>query len=142
MKIKSHKRLIELNQLLKRKSCFLFGPRQTGKSWLIKQQLQRAKKYDLLDVETFRALSYRPSLLEDELSSIKDEGHIAVIDEIQLLPELLNEVHKIIEQGKIKFLLTGSSARSLKRKGVNLLGGRASWKNLYPLSKNGAQRGF
>ena len=126
----NYKRIININQLLSRKSCFLFGPRQTGKSWLIRESTGIDKVYNLLEIDTFRALSRKPSLLRDELS---DKDKVIVIDEVQLLPELLNEVHLLIEERGLKFLLTGSSARKLKRTGVNLLGGRASWLLFFPL---------
>lgn len=83
--------------------------------------------YNLLDVETYRSLSRRPRLIREETS----EGALVVIDEVQLL----NEVHLLIEEKKVRFLFTGSSARKLRRNGVNLLGGRASWKTLRPLVK-------
>jgi len=118
--------LVLISQLL-----FLLGPRQTGKSWLLRKQLVGARVYNLLDVETYRALSRRPGLLREELAGIEDT--VVVIDEVQLIPELLNEVHILIEEAGTRFLLTGSSARKLKSQGVNLLGGRARWKALFPL---------
>lgn len=125
-------RLINLNSKLAHKSTFLLGPRQTGKSWLIREQCQNAQIYNLLDSKTFRDLSLNPSLIRKE---IKEENSLIVIDEIQKLPELLNEVHLLIEEKKKIFLLTGSSAIKLRRAGVNLLGGRASWLELRPLVK-------
>jgi predicted AAA+ superfamily ATPase len=122
-------RIIDLKSTLSDKSCFLFGPRQTGKSWLIRNQYSEARVYNLLEVDTFRTLSRRPQQLREEISAADS---LIVIDEIQLLPELLNEVHLLIEKENKKFLLTGSSARKLHRQGVNLLGGRARWKTLHP----------
>ena len=116
---------------LGKKSLFLFGPRQTGKTSLVRQALPGVRVYDLLDSSVYLALSQRPSRLAEELA---DGEKQVVIDEIQRLPMLLNEVHRLIESRGVKFLLTGSSARSLRRGGVNLLGGRARTYHLHPLS--------
>ena len=116
-------------RILATNSCFLFGPRQTGKSTLIRQQLRRYPSYNLLDQTLFVRLSRNPSLIREAL---EPDDTIVVIDEIQRMPALLNEVHLMIEERGIRFLLTGSSARSLRRKGVNLLGGRARSRNLHP----------
>ena len=124
-------RLIDLSALLSKKSHFLFGPRQTGKSFLINQSLPDVRVYDLLDTSIYLALSQNPLRLSQEL---RPKDRIVVIDEIQRLPDLLNEVHRLIETRRIKFLLTGSSARKLRRGGVNLLGGRARTKHLHPLT--------
>ncbi len=123
-------RSIDIERILAKKSCLLLGPRQVGKSWLIRNQLAGHKVYNLLEVETYRALSQSPGLIRRELSA-KDK--VIVIDEIQKLPELLDEIQLMIEENGIKFLLTGSSARKLKRKGVNLLGGRARSLMFHPL---------
>ena len=109
-------RTLNLQEELKRKSCFLFGPRQTGKTSLIKRQLKTCPIYDLLDNEIFLKLSQSPKRLREEITR-KDK--IIIIDEIQKLPFLLDEVHLIIENYNINFLLTGSSARKLRRGGVN-----------------------
>lgn len=114
-------RALDLPKLLACKSHFLFGPRQTGKSTLIRRTLPTAQVYDLLDNAVFLELSQRPGRLLEELGPGVE---IVAIDEIQRLPLLLNEVHRIIEQRGVRFLLTGSSARKLRRGGVNLLGGR------------------
>jgi predicted AAA+ superfamily ATPase len=123
-------RAIDLKGLLASKSHFLLGPRQTGKTSLVRKSLPDAKVYDLLDTSTFLALNQNPGRLAEELSP---RDRVVVIDEIQRLPELLNEVHRLIEERGVRFLLTGSSARKLRRGGVNLLGGRARIKNLHPL---------
>ena len=115
--------------MLRRRSCFLFGPRQTGKSTLIRQQLSALPTYNLLDQALFARLSRHPGLIREALTP---ETEVVVVDEIQRLPELLNEVHLMIEEHGVRFLLTGSSARSLRRKGVNLLGGRARSHTLHP----------
>ncbi len=124
-------RMVDLPAWLKKKSHFLFGPRQTGKTFLVRQALPRAKVYDLLDSSVYLALSQRPGRLAEELSP---RDRIVVIDEVQRLPDLLNEVHRLIEQRGARFLLTGSSARKLRRGGVNLLGGRARTRYLHPLT--------
>ncbi|MBI4179000.1 ATP-binding protein, partial [bacterium] len=124
-------RLMDLREVLKSKSAFLFGPRQTGKTWLIRNTLKGVPVYDLLDTSVFLSLSQNPGRIAEELTG---PGRLAVIDEIQRLPVLLNEVHRLIESRGFRFLLTGSSARKLRRGGVNLLGGRARIKLLHPLS--------
>jgi len=124
-------RLLDLESLLKKKSLFLLGPRQTGKTSLIRHTLSGARVYDLLDTSIFLAMNQNPGRLAQELLP---EDRLVVIDEIQRLPLLLNEVHRLIEERGIRFLLTGSSARKLRRGGVNLLGGRARTKYLHPLT--------
>ncbi len=124
-------RILDLNDLLGKKSYFLFGPRQTGKTFLIRHTLKNARIYDLLDTSLYLALSQNPGRIAEE---ILPQDEIVVIDEIQRLPDLLNEVHRLIEERGIRFLLTGSSARKLRRGGVNLLGGRARTKYLAPLT--------
>ncbi len=124
-------RHLALDKLLEKKSYFLLGPRQTGKSFLIGQSLKGARVYDLLDNSMYLALSHRPQRLAEEITP---KDRVVVIDEIQRLPALLNEVHRLIEQRGIHFLLTGSSARKLRHGGVNLLGGRARTKYLHPLT--------
>jgi len=124
-------RMVDLPALLTKKSYFLFGPRQTGKTFLIRHTLQGVRVYDLLDTAVYLALSRDPGRLSQELTP---QDRIVVLDEIQRLPDLLNEVHKLIEERGVRFLLTGSSARKLRRGGVNLLGGRARTKYLRPLT--------
>jgi predicted AAA+ superfamily ATPase len=124
-------RILNLPALLEKRSHFLLGPRQTGKTFLIRHSLKGARVYDLLDTSIYLALSHRPERISQELTP---QDRVVVIDEIQRLPELLNEVHRLIEDRGIRFLLTGSSARKLRRGGVNLLGGRARTKYLHPLT--------
>ena len=124
-------RRLALESLLARKSFFLFGPRSVGKTTLIREQLDHAKVYDLLDATTLRRLIRQPSILLEE--NRETPRRIVAIDEIQKLPSLLDEVHRLIEQHEMTFLLTGSSARKLKRGASNLLAGRAWWAELYPL---------
>lgn len=121
-------RILELPKLLKDKSFFLFGPRATGKSTMIKLQLPDAHVFDLLDRQTYRRLLSDPALIGQVIGN----GPI-VIDEIQKIPTLLDEVHRQIEGSKKTFLLTGSSARKLRRGAANLLGGRAWTAELMPL---------
>src|SRR5213593_3693941 len=124
-------RMLDLPALLQKKSYFLLGPRQTGKTFLIRRTLPDVRVYDLLDTSTYLALSQNPGRIMEELTA---RDPVVVIDEIQRLPELLNEVHRILENRGVRFLLTGSSARKLRRGGVNLLGGRARTKYLHPLT--------
>jgi len=132
-------RLLNLEELLRQKSHFLFGPRQTGKTFLARRILKNARFYDLLDSSTYLALSQNPGRIAEEVSSL---DRIVVIDEIQRIPGLLNEVHRLIEERGIRFLLTGSSARKLRRGGVNLLGGRARTRHLHPLTYRELKGGF
>ena len=125
-------RILDLRALVEKKSHFLFGPRQTGKTFLIAHTLKGVRVHDLLDTSVFLALSQDPSRIEQELGP---RERVVVIDEIQRLPVLLNEVHRLIEKRGIRFLLTGSSARKLRRGGVNLLGGRARTRHLHPLTR-------
>ena len=122
-------RALDLAKLAGRKSLFLFGPRQTGKTALVRHALPEARVYDLLDTDIFLTLSRRPAQLGEELGP---SDRLVVLDEIQKLPVLLDEVHRLIEQRRIRFVLTGSSARKLRRGGVNLLGGRAPSRTLHP----------
>ena len=124
-------RALDLAPLLARKSHFLFGPRQTGKSTLLRATLPGVPVFDLLDSSVYFSLSHDPGRLAQ---GIPAAAKIVAIDEIQRLPELLNEVQRLIEERGIRFLLTGSSARKLRRGGVNLLGGRARTKHLHPLT--------
>jgi predicted AAA+ superfamily ATPase len=124
-----YQRILNIPDLLRKRSHFLFGPRATGKSTLVGTSMPEAKTYDLLKGETFQRLLQQPSLIEQETSS----DTLVIIDEIQKLPALLDEVHRLIESRKQRFLLTGSSARKLRHGGANLLAGRAFQANLFPL---------
>lgn len=132
-------RSLDLKKLLSQKSYFLLGPRQTGKSTIIRNQLQGVRKYNLLDRADFQKLSFNPFAIREELQK---EDKLVVIDEIQKLPELLDEVHYLIEEKKIHFLLTGSSARKLKKYGTNFLGGRARLIYFHPLTYNELKEQF
>ncbi len=124
-------RNLDLVSVLKKKSCFLFGPRQTGKTSFIRHSLAEHRVYNLLDSETYLKLSRAPERLREEC---RPQDKIVIIDEIQKLPSLLDEVHFLIEEKSIHFLLTGSGARKLRRGGMNLLGGRAWTRHLHPLT--------
>lgn len=113
------------------KSFFLFGPRGTGKTTWVKAAFPKAAYLDLLEAELFNDLLANPQRLENFIPRGVDW---VIIDEVQRIPELLNEVHRLIEKRKYKFILTGSSARKLRHKGVNLLGGRALTYAMHPLT--------
>ncbi len=115
-----------------KKSFFLFGPRGVGKSTLVRATYPKATIIDLLDSRTYQRLLADPGALIELIP--KNANEYTIIDEVQRVPELLNEVHRLIENNKHKFVLTGSSARKLRRGGVNLLAGRALTYRLYPLS--------
>lgn len=132
-------RILDLSSLLKKKSFFLLGPRATGKSFLINEQLKnQAIIINLLRSDLYLKLSASPHELEAiiDAASIKKSHPWIVIDEIQKIPHLLDEVHRLIEERQMHFLLTGSSARKLKYGRANLLAGRAWTAHLYPLSFN------
>lgn len=113
-------------------SMFLWGSRQTGKSTLLKTLFPNAKMYDLLKTDVRMQLQLRPALLREECEML-DEGDLVIIDEVQKVPSLLDEVHWLIENKGLRFILSGSSARKLRRSGANLLGGRALRRTLFPL---------
>ena len=125
-----YSRLLNFPNLLKNRSFFLFGPRGVGKSTLIAETLPHAKIYDLLDGYQFQRLLRDPTLIEQETQA----DSLVVIDEIQKLPSLLDEVHRLIVKRKQIFLLTGSSCRKLRHGGANLLAGRAFQAELLPLT--------
>ena len=127
-----YNRVLNIQKTIERKSLFLFGPRQTGKSFYLKHHFENALYYDLLKTDLFFRLVSNPSLLREEVLADNDDK-IIIIDEIQKLPILLDEVHWLIEEYGRRFILTGSSARKLKYGASNLLGGRALTKHLYPL---------
>ena len=136
------KRLLELP---KAHSCFLFGPRQVGKTTLVESVLLPAscRTYDLLRTDEYMRLVSHPSLLREEVlhrpSPVKD----IFIDEIQRIPALLDEVQVVMESKRPpRFILSGSSARKLKRAQANLLGGRAWTLQLHPLTHTEIGEGF
>ena len=113
------------------KSIFLFGPRGTGKSTWLAQHVENAVLINLLQSRTYKKLLNDPQSLENLIpTSFKNW---IIIDEVQKIPELLNEVHRLIEDKGYRFILTGSSARALRKKGVNLLAGRALTYTMHPM---------
>ena len=126
-----YKRVLPLHDTLSERSLFLFGPRQTGKTTLLRTEFPAAAFYSLIEADTFRELSQRPELIRRRLAGSEP---LIIIDEIQKLPSLLNEVQVILDRNpQLRFVMTGSSARTLRRGGVNLLGGRARVAHLFPL---------
>lgn len=126
-----YQRLLQLADIVSQKSHFLLGPRQTGKSSLCRASFPNSKYIDLLEADTFRTLNARPELLR---LSLKQSDKLIVIDEIQKCIPLLDEVQLLIDRDKsLRFLLTGSSARKLKRGAANLLPGRVWTQNFHPL---------
>lgn len=124
------KRLFALN-LPPGKSAFLWGPRKVGKTYWITHHLGSAEIIDLLKTDVFAEYISRPALLRERY---RDRRGLAVIDEVQKAPALLDEVHWLIENSALSFLLTGSSAWKLRRGQANLLGGRAWRRTMTPLS--------
>jgi uncharacterized protein len=125
-----------LLKLPERQSCLLLGPRQTGKSTLVHSLLPPdAWTIDLLEHDTALPYAKDPSLFRRETEHKVDSGTRTIfVDEVQKVPALLDEVHSLIERCKVRFILTGSSARKLKRGGANLLAGRAAVRRLHPLT--------
>lgn len=119
-----------------KQSAFLWGARQTGRSSYLKQHYPQATYYDLLNTSEVMRFAREPSLLYEEISALSKEKlqHPIIIDEIQKVPDLLNEVHRLIENKHAQFILCGSSARQLKNSSTNLLGGRAWLYHMYPLT--------
>src|SRR6059036_2751456 len=112
------------------KSFFLFGPRGVGKTAWLHREFPDGLFFDLLDSRVYTRLLASPARLGD-LIPPRFTGWV-LVDEVQRVPELLNEVHRLIESRSLRFVLTGSSARKLRRKGVNLLAGRALTRHMHP----------
>ena len=131
----SYRRELSID-LPERQSAFLWGPRKTGKSTLLADRFPASARFDLLETRTAFDLTREPWLFTERVLAL-DEGRRArpiVVDEVQKVPALLDEVHRLIEQHGLAFVLCGSSARKLKRGGANLLGGRAWRFALHPLA--------
>lgn len=125
-------RNIDIPSLSAKKSILLLGPRQTGKSTLLKKNFSGALFIDLLESETFREFSTYPERLREIVS---EKRKLIIVDEIQRVTQLLNKVHLLIEKyKKNRFILTGSSARTLRKGSSNLLAGRAWTMHLFPLT--------
>ena len=130
----SYKRLLELS-LPRGRSAFLWGPRKTGKSTYLKAEFPDSLRFDLLQTDLMLDLARRPALLRERLQAA-DRAALArpvILDEVQKVPALLDEVHWLIENRGLRFILCGSSARKLRRGKVNLLGGRAWRYEMRPL---------
>ena len=112
-------------------SFFLFGARGVGKSTWARETFPGAHRFDLLDEGLFQGFLADPALFGAELRTL-EAGSWVVVDEVQRIPGLLNEVHRAIEELRLRFALLGSSARKLKTAGTNLLAGRALWRTMYP----------
>src|SRR5262245_45026086 len=123
-----------------RQSVLLLGPRGVGKTAWLREHFSAAPYFDLLEADTYTRLLAAPGRLGDEIPT-SHRGWI-VLDEIQRLPDLLNEVHRLIESRRLRFALTGSSARKLRRRGVNLLAGRALTRFMHPLTAQELGRDF
>jgi len=133
--VKTFERILNISNEARKKSIFLFGPRQTGKTFLLNRIFPDSPVYSLLKSDEFLRISQRPQIIREELVANKESivEKPVIIDEIQKLPMLLDEVHFMIESFGINFILTGSSPRKLKRGSANLLGGRARTRHLFPL---------
>jgi predicted AAA+ superfamily ATPase len=127
-------RIISLD-LPEKQSAFLWGPRKTGKTTYLKSKFPDSIWYDFLQTDLFLAFSKKPSLLREQLLALDGRRLEApvILDEVQRVPQIMDEVHWLIENRGIRFILCGSSARKLKRGGANLLGGRAWRYELFPL---------
>jgi len=131
MYVEMLERILKLKEI-ENDSLFLWGSRQTGKSTLLRALFPKARLYDLLKTDVRMAFQLRPALLREECEMLS-EGELVIIDEVQKVPALLDEVHWLIENRGLRFILSGSSARKLRRSGANLLGGRALRCTLFPL---------
>ena len=123
------RRIFALN-LPRNRSAFLWGPRKVGKTHWIRNHLPNATVIDLLNTDVYATYASRPATLRDRF---RHHTRLVVIDEVQKIPALLDEVQWLIENDNVQFLLTGSSARKLKRGHANLLGGRAWRRTMVPL---------
>ncbi|OGW46203.1 MAG: ATPase [Nitrospirae bacterium RBG_13_41_22] len=122
-------------------SFFLFGPRGTGKSTFVKSLINKNTLYiDFLDPDTFRTYTAFPETLIKTVNAVNTVQ--VIIDEVQKVPQILDAVHKIMEERKIRFILTGSGARKLKKSGADLLGGRAIYCRMHPFTANELGKSF
>lgn len=121
-----------------RQSAFLWGPRKTGKTTLLKQAFPKSLYFNFLDTDLFLAVVKQPSILRERILAADPQtlNFPVILDEVQKVPAVLDEVHWLIEEKKLRFILCGSSARKLKRGQANLLGGRAWRYELFPLTSH------
>ncbi|MBM3403407.1 MAG: ATP-binding protein [Bacteroidetes bacterium] len=129
------KRILNL-ELPEKQSAFLWGPRKTGKTTYLRSRFPDSINYDFLETDLFLEFSKKPSLLREHLLA-KDQKSLSdpvILDEVQKIPQIMDEVHWLIENKGFRFILCGSSARKLKRGGANLLGGRAWRFEMFPLA--------
>lgn len=126
-----YKRIFNIEQQLD-EAMFLFGARQVGKSTLLKERFPEAEYYDLLIPSVRKRFKRNPEIFKEALSA-KPQGTLVIVDEVQKVPELLDLVHWLMVNKGLHFILSGSSARKLKRTGANTLGGRAEPRTLFPL---------
>ena len=130
------KHMLYKNRIIKFKNTensFLFGVRGSGKTALLKRLFPSALYIDLLNETRYQSYLSKIGLFYEEVSNFRNDG-LVIVDEIQKMPQLLNEVHRLIESSNRRFILTGSSAKKIRAKGVNLLGGRAGIKALHPFT--------
>ena len=122
-------------------SFFLFGPRGTGKSTFVKSLIHKEDLYvDFLDPDTFRTYAAFPETLLKTVNALNPAR--VIIDEVQKVPQILDVVHKIMEEKRVLFILTGSGARKLKKSGADLLGGRASYCRMHPFTASELGKAF
>ena len=128
------KRILNI-ELPKQQSAFLWGPRKTGKSTYLKNRFPQSKVYDFLKTDFFIEVSKNPAILREQILALDKNTleHPIILDEVQKVPQILDEVHWLIENKGLRFILCGSSARKLRRGHVNLLGGRAWRYEMFPL---------
>ncbi len=128
------RRILTIN-LPARQSAFIWGARKTGKSTYLKEKFAQSLVYDFLKTDLYLALIKNPALLREQILAQPETRlkHPIILDEVQKVPGILDEVHWLIENRRLRFILCGSSARKLKRGHANLLGGRAWRYQMFPL---------
>jgi predicted AAA+ superfamily ATPase len=124
------KRVLEID-ISSFQACFLWGPRKTGKTTFLKEHFPQAAYYDLLKSEIRTRFLFSPKAFREEI--LASSQKIVIVDEVQKVPELLDEIHWCLENTATRFILCGSSARKLKKGHANLLGGRAARYEMHPL---------
>jgi predicted AAA+ superfamily ATPase len=133
--MKEFNRIMELN-LPPHQSAWLWGARKTGKSTFLRSTFPSSSYFDLLDSDLFLEYAKRPAVFREHVLALQEaqKQKVIVVDEVQKVPLLLDEVHYLIENHKLSFILCGSSARKLRHGHANLLGGRAWRYEMFPLS--------